>query len=122
MNKVMIFGCVKSSAVTQTFNNFTKTTLIVEVKESYKKQGTYESKYTEIPIEFYGDNKIVADNLQVGYYVFIQGKLNVRKFNTKSGAEMTIISFVAEYTEIVSKTSNTLPVNAQQIQPDKIPF
>ena len=119
MNKVMIFGCVKSPAITQTFNNFTKTTVIVKVKESYRKQGSYESKYIEIPVEFYGDNKIVADTLQVGYYVYIQGKLNVRKFNTKSGSEMTTISFVAEYTEIVS---NTLPVNAQQIQPDTIPF
>lgn len=122
MNKVMIFGRVKSPSITQTFNNFTKTTVIVEVKDSYKKQGSYEAKYSEIPIEFYGDNKIVADSLQVGYYVFIQGKLTARKFNTKSGSQMTTISFVVEYTEIVSKTSNTLPVNAQQIQPDTIPF
>lgn len=121
MNKIFLAGTIKTPAVTETFNNFTKTTVVIECKEYFSKNGCVDYKSNLIPIEFFGNSRQVVEGLKENDVVMIQGKISVRSYLSKAGTEVKIVSVVGEYAEIISK-SHTHQSNKNNIVDDKIPF
>lgn len=122
MNKVFLAGTVHQPAVTETFNNFTKTTLFIECKEYFNKNGCVDYKLNLVPIEFFGNNQKMAEGLKKNDFITVQGRVAVRSYKSKAGSDITIMSITGEYIEIVNKSQETKQSQQNEIVDDNIPF
>ena len=122
MNKVFLAGTVHQPAVTETFNNFTKTTLVIECKEYFNKNGCVDYKLNLVPIEFFGNNQKMAEGLKKNDFITVQGRVAVRSYKSKAGSDVTIMSIRGEYGEIVTKSHETKQSQQNEIVDDNIPF
>ena len=122
MNKVFLAGTVHKPAVTETFNNFTKTTLVIECKEYFNKNGCVDYKLNLVPIEFFGNNQKMAEGLKKNDFITVQGRVAVRSYKSKAGSDITIMSITGEYVEIVNKSQETKQSQQSEIVDDEIPF
>ena len=122
MNKVFLAGTVHQPAVTETFNNFTKTILVIECKEYFNKNGCVDYKLNLVPIEFFGNNQKMAEGLKKNDFITVQGRVAVRSYKSKAGSDITIMSIIGEYVEIVNKSQETKQSQQNEIVDDNIPF
>ena len=122
MNKVFLAGTVHQPAVTETFNNFTKTILVIECKEYFNKNGCVDYKLNLVPIEFFGNNQKMAEGLKKNDFITVQGRVAVRSYKSKAGSDVTIMSITGEYVEIVNKSQETKQSQQNKIVDDNIPF
>ena len=122
MNKVFLAGTVHKPAVTETFNNFTKTILVIECKEYFNKNGCVDYKLNLVPIEFFGNNQKMAEGLKKNDFITVQGRISVRSYKSKAGSDVTIMSITGEYVEIVNKSHETKQSQQNEIVDDNIPF
>ena len=122
MNKVFLAGAVHKPAVTETFNNFTKTTLVIECKEYFNKNGCVDYKLNLVPVEFFGNNQKMAEGLKKNDFITVQGRVAVRSYKSKTGSDITIMSITGEYVEIINKSHDTKQSQQNEIVDDNIPF
>ena len=122
MNKVFLAGAVHQPAVTETFNNFTKTTLVIECKEYFNKNGCVDYKLNLVPVEFFGNNQKMAEGLKKNDFITVQGRVAVRSYKSKTGSDITIMSITGEYVEIINKSHDTKQSQQNEIVDDNIPF
>ena len=122
MNKVFLAGTVYQPAVTETFNNFTKTILVIECKEYFNKNGCVDYKLNLVPIEFFGNNQKMAEGLKKNDFITVQGRVAVRSYKSKAGSDVTIMSITGEYIEIINKSHGTNQNQQNEIVDDNIPF
>lgn len=122
MNKVFLAGAVNQPSVTETFNNFTKTTLVIECKEYFNKNGCVDYKLNLVPIEFFGSNQKMAEGLKKNDFITVQGRVAVRSYKSKAGSDITIMSITGEYVEIINKSQETKQSQQNEIVDDNIPF
>jgi len=85
MNEWRLEGVVVREPVRQDFGRGTKTELLLEVDESYERDGFKTEKLVRHPVENWGS---LLDNLKLGFRIRVSGSVSTRPWEDKRSQQL----------------------------------